>query len=61
MACNDWLKRIFREKENEDPLDNVYKRLKSAHDYDSVDFSYEASDEEGAILNVFDMRISFLP
>ena len=39
-------------KEKQDPLDNVYKRLKIGGDYDSVDFSFEESDTEGAILNV---------
>lgn len=46
---------VKREREN-DPLDIVYKRLKTGDDYNSVDFSYEESDKEndkkGAILNV---------
>lgn len=41
---------VKRERENEDPLDNVYKRLKT--DYQSVDFSIEKSDNEGPVLNV---------
>ena len=42
----------LREKENEDPFDNVYKRLKTVGDYNSVDFSIEESDNEGPVLNV---------
>ena len=43
---------VKRERDNEDSLDNVYKRLKTGGDYNSVDFSFEESDNEGAILNV---------
>lgn len=41
---------VKRERDNDDSLDNVYKRLKT--DYQSVDFSIEKSDNEGPVLNV---------
>lgn len=46
---------VKRERENEDPLDNVYKRLKTDYQsvgFQSVDFSIEKSDDEGPVLNV---------